>query len=452
MAQYAIPLAVGSARFYNDEPAYCVPFASYNYPNNPIPSPPPIPPPTAPTALNATNITSSSFTINWTPGLNAQSYVITWGSYTFSATAPVTSFTLTGLPPITTNLCYVTAHNSSGSAISAPLSVTTGSLAPAGIQVSNITGSSFDVSWTYVPGTTYTLTWGSYNGTVTGNGTGTFTGLPGNTQNSLTVFANGTGSQPILVLTAPGAITGFTVTRRGVSYLNFSFNQNTSLSYSVQMGTYTGSVYQNGTAAVTLMPVGYTGNVVMTATNPSGSTQTNFGSQTLLTPQTYDTGVQNQTSPATGFYLAPLTGTITVPLDFDIVANGVQMPGYASLPTNFVTVNAGFDYTPVASGGLFALRFTALNANNPQGAGSSQGDEWQNEIACHTTGNATEFQNLTSFQGTNGNWQFIPGDTIFCYLLIAYDAWEYQTYSIFNPQYIQSFWRCSFTYNPFTTS
>ena len=173
-------------------------------------------------------------------------------------------------------------------------------------------------------------------------------------------------------------------------------------------------------------------------------------------PITFDTGNQNQTVGQIGFFLAPLNpGTFIVPTNFDIYNNGAYVQGntYSSVPTNFINVRAGFDYQPAQSGGLFAQRFVGTNTPNPQGSGTGAGDVWQNEIACYTTGNETEFENLTAWNGTLGVWNLQPGDTITNYLLIPYGSWIYRTYdSIIDPTAIVAYWRVYFTYNPFSTT
>lgn len=448
---YSIAKSVPSAYNPSDEPAYSCPFASYNFPNNPIPAPRPITPPTAPTNLVVSNVTPTGFTISWTAGTDAVDNVVSWGSYTIVSFG--TNATFTGLPPSTTNNCVVTAINAGGSAVSSPLSVTTGSSQPTGLAVTNVTSTGFLCSWNYESGATYTITWGTFVGTITGNGTGSFTGLPAQTTNNFIVSAFGTSSQPLSVTTAPSTPTGFAVTRRGTNYLNFTWTTVPNVSYNITLGTYTASIVSPGVGKFQSLPVGYSGTVQISATNSTGTSSAPFGTQTLLSPILFDTGNQNQANGQIGFFLGALSpGSFTVPANFDILNNGsYNAPNnYAVVPQNFVTGNGGFDYNPVQGGGLFALRFASTAAPNPVGSGNP-GDSWQNEWACYTTGNASEFNTLTNFTGNGGSWYLQPGDTITCYLLIAYGGWIYRTFnSVIDPSAMTAFWRIQFTYNPFS--
>lgn len=454
MSQPTIASCVPTTLNRGDEPAYCVPWASYNYPNNPIPKPAAITPPSIPGGVTVTNLTATGFTVTWTASVGAIDYVVAWGSYV--ALVPVgTTYTFTGLPQATTNSLIVGAYNAGGSASSVPQNVTTGQANPTGVRAQNITNNSFICFWDYIPGITYTLTWGAYNGTVTGNGQGSFTGLPGQTSNNLIVTANGTApSSPVAVLTAPDPPANVRVTRRGTTYLHIQWDYITmpGLIYNIVFGTYTGTVMPAGQdSGWNMLPQGYSGQVQVTATNATGSSSVPFGTQTLLTPINIDTGNQNQASGYSGFWLSPLVpGTFTVPADFDVHNNGTNVnPTQATVPSTFFTVNAGFDYSPANNGGLYALRFVSTQAPNNQGSGGG-GDAWQNEIACYTTGNTSEFNTLTAFTSAVP-WYLIPGDTITVWLLIAYGSWIYRTYNQYlDPTAMTAYWRIRFTYNPFS--
>lgn len=447
--------AVASAERIYSEVAYCVPYASLLNPVNPIPTAAVINPPgSPPTGLVATNVSPLSFTLSWTGVIGAIEYLVTWSTFTAFVPAGSTTYTLTNLSPSTTANALVTAINGGGTTISAPLSVTTGAITPTGLAVSNITSTGFLCTWNAQPNTTYTLSWGAFNGTVTGPGQGSFTGLPGQTTNNLVVTADGTvPSAPLSVTTAPSAPTGFAVTRRGTNYLNISWTYVAGVTYSIVLGSYTGTITGNGTGRFANLPVGYSATGQITATNVVGSSSVLIPSQTLLGPINFDTGPQNQLVGAIGFSLAPLNpGTFTVPTNFDILNNGTPVTGqsYVQLPQTALTGTAGFDYGPAQVGGLFALRFASTSAPNPVGSGGP-GDSWQNEYACYTTGNQSEFSSLTNFTGTPSSWNIQPGDTITCFLLIAYGGWFYRTFdSIVDPTAMVAFWRIQFTYNPFS--
>lgn len=118
-------------------------------------------PPTSPTGLTTSNVGQSSITLNWNSVSSATSYNV----YQDGGSTPIltgiagTSTNVTGLSPNTSYSFSVTAVNAGGES-PASSSATAQTLppppvAPTGLQSSNVTATSFTVSWTAVPGSSY---------------------------------------------------------------------------------------------------------------------------------------------------------------------------------------------------------------------------------------------------------------------------------------------------------
>ena len=119
--------------------------------------------PTSPLGLSASNITDSSFTASWTTIDNATSYNVQRWSDVQSAwldagTSTTNSKVITGLT-VQDQWVRVKAINSAGSSdysgyIYVQLLTTVPPITPSDLSISNVTNSSFTVSWTAVEGAT----------------------------------------------------------------------------------------------------------------------------------------------------------------------------------------------------------------------------------------------------------------------------------------------------------
>ena len=145
-------------------------------------------PPATPTGLATSNVTTSSFAVNWNASTGATSYDLqirqqggSWSTYNTTAT----SYNVTGLASSTAYEVKVSAKNNAGSsAYSSVVSVTTATpvpAVPAGLVSSSVTTNSAVLAWNAVPGaTSYDVqvrlqdgAWSTYNvGSATYNATG----------------------------------------------------------------------------------------------------------------------------------------------------------------------------------------------------------------------------------------------------------------------------------------
>jgi len=238
------------------------------------------PPPSVPTGLSASGISSTAFTLDWSPAEYASSYSATWGSYP-AASIVGTQATFSSLPSAFTYDCIVTATNSSGSVQSAPFPVATKvpvPAAPSGLNSYSVTSNSFQSSWTPVPyADSYTALWGSTPGVVSFN-TASFSGLPVLTTSNLVVTASnasGTTSSSNFPITTgypyPAAPTGLTAYSISSSSFDCSWSAVPyAVSYTALWGSTAGDV-SGTTASFTGLPTAVTSNLVVSAVNPAGS-------------------------------------------------------------------------------------------------------------------------------------------------------------------------------------
>jgi chitodextrinase len=161
--------------------------------------------PSVPSGLVSSNVTTSGFRVSWsasTDNVGVSGYnVYRNGSYVASVTG--TNYTFSGLAAGTTHAVTVLAYDAAKnrSALSAALSVKTGSLGPdttapstpQGLVSSNVTTSGFRVSWSASTDNVGVSGYNVYrNGTYVATVTGTFytfSGLLANTTYNVTVLA-----------------------------------------------------------------------------------------------------------------------------------------------------------------------------------------------------------------------------------------------------------------------
>jgi len=111
--------------------------------------------PMVPTAIDATNITSTSFTSNWSPVSGATSYKLKVDSNTPIDVGNVTSYSVTGLTVGTTHTYSVQAVNSGNTGSSSNnISVTLLPSTPVATDGTNITTTSFTANWNLITGAT----------------------------------------------------------------------------------------------------------------------------------------------------------------------------------------------------------------------------------------------------------------------------------------------------------
>jgi hypothetical protein len=262
------------------------------------------PVPGAPTSLASSSITTTAFTVSWTPGGNTSSYTYTLnGSSVSPSSSTSTSATFTGLTQGTLYATIVTAVNAYGTTASSPLNVTT--LAPptavTGLTSSNITPVGFTVSWSGgVGATSYTYTLGGNTVTpsidigVSGK-IATLTGLSAGTTYSVTVTAvnvSGTTSSSPLSVTTTTLPTTPVVTASNINIFGFTVSWTggagaTAYTYTLNGANAipsTDSGIASQTAIFTNLNSGTTYSVIVNAVNTSGSVASTAVVVVTLTP------------------------------------------------------------------------------------------------------------------------------------------------------------------------
>jgi len=252
---------------------------------------------TAPTApvISSSAITSSGFTVSWSADANVASYTYRIGS---GSEVPVsgTSVNLTGLSANTSYQVVLTAINNGGSTASNTLATTTLRTAPIApvISSSAITSSGFTVSWSADANvTSYTYRIGSGSEIpVTGTSVN-LTGLSANTsyQVVLTATNNGgtTASNTLSVTTLRTKPTAPSISSSAITLTSFVVNWQsdanvTSYIYTLNGVSATPSSSNSTSATFTSLSSSTTYDVVVTARNNGGDTNSNTLPVRTLTP------------------------------------------------------------------------------------------------------------------------------------------------------------------------
>ena len=308
-----------------------------------------LPPPAIPTGVYVSSITYNSMSVAWDSSQYATSYTCTWGAYTGVVSG--TTATFTGLPGGTINTLLVSAINSSGTTPGLGLPVTTPvnpPTAPTGIVVSAVTNNGFTATWTAQLNVTYTATWGSYNAQSIVNTTAIFNGLPALTTNNLVITATNVSgsasSTPIPVTTSinpPAKPTGLATTIRGTNYFHAGWTLDPAVTtYTATFGGAPITVVGNATAP-TGLATGITADLIVYATNSSGTTASDPYSISLLSPITV---FQNGIAPLPPGYSAPSVNKVwsfNIPADFDIGNNDTSSPEFITIAGSYI----GYDPT-----------------------------------------------------------------------------------------------------------
>jgi len=271
------------------------PFENYIQYINPYPS--------AVTANNATNITNSSFTANWTSNTKATNYkLFVNGSEVYSGVN--TSFDVTNLSFGTTPTYYVKAVNSAGtSPNSNTISVTLNPDTVTALDATNLTQTSFTANWTAITGAT------SYNLTVDNNASinvgavisKSITGLTigsSHTYSVQAVNAGGTGSSSnIITVNLNPAVPAIptTLVATNIGQTSFTANWNsvsgaTSYKLKIDSGSYidVGNVTSFDVTGLTIgtATAGSSHNYYVQASNISGTSSGSTAKAVTLLPAT----------------------------------------------------------------------------------------------------------------------------------------------------------------------
>jgi titin len=337
---------------------------------------------TPPTDLSASNVTSTTAVISFTPVIGTvTSYTITGvptsGSNVVTTGVTSSPYTITGL---TSNMTYTvtmtTVNQYGSSAASSSIQVVTVPGAPSGLSSSNVTNNSASISFTTLGGTvtSYTLTATTSAGVVitnTGITTSPYalTGLTNNNTYTITMVAiNATGtsasSSSISILTLPNppqflSVNAVTTTTASI---NFVPPVGTVSSYTITATPTSGSsIVATGITSspgtITGLSIASSYTVSMVAITPSG-TSASSSSLTVVTLASPPTNVANSNVFATNATISFTTAsglvssyTITaVPASgSNIVATGVTsspylltgLTAFTSYTVTIQSVNAG---------------------------------------------------------------------------------------------------------------
>ena len=327
-------------------------------------------PPSQPVSFVYSGITATSFTVNWSGGNGATSYMY---SLNGTPTTPSTdngvaskTASFTGLSGGTTYTIVVTAVNSFGSISSASNSVTTGPGAPTGLSSNATTISSFAIYWSGAAGaSSLTFHYGPSTITTPASQTSPYTISSLTSTTSYTVYivatnsiAN-TSSNSINVITAsPPPGQPVSLVYSSITATSFSVNWSggsgaTSYTYTVN-GTPTIPSTDNGVAlkraAFTGLSGGTSYTVIVTAVNSSGSNSS--ASSSVTTAPSSPVSLTFSGIGSTVFtiswsggngatsYTYTLNGTPTTPS----IDNGV-----ASKTASFIGLSAGATYIVIVT-------------------------------------------------------------------------------------------------------
>lgn len=242
---------------------------------------------------------------------------------------------------------------------------------PTGLIATNIGNTSFTLNWNPdATATSFTATWGTYNGIVTGN-TAQFSGLPILTTYSCLVTAinsNGSVKSDLYAVSTtdiPGNPTNIKLIQRGTTYFIISCNTvQYATSYILTWSgiTFTFNATTGATQTFTFgslnpqmaaLPASTSSNCIIQPTNNAGSGSGLIGIST--------TSVQSNVQLLNNLFPIPFYATttptnfasITIPNDFDILNN----PAYFNSPAD-ATAGGNFNFYFLLS----SLAWTGSNA------------------------------------------------------------------------------------------
>ena len=332
--------------------------------------------PTQPIDLSNNTITSSGFTISWSGATGASSYTYTLnGSAATPSSSTSQSATFTGLSASTAYSVIVTAINSTGSAVSSALNVTT--LIPPPTQpifsaTTAITSSGFTVNWSGgIGATSYTYKFGvsAVTPSSSTSTSATFTGLfPSTPYNVMVTAVNSTGStssvslsvttlilpptQPIFNTTTSITSSGFTVNWTGGSGA-------TSYTYTLGGSAVTPSSSTSTSATFTGLTSSTAYSVIVTAVNDGGSTSSSSLSvTTLIPPPTQPSlSLQPSSTSSSGFTISWSGGSGADSYTYTLNGNAAT----PSSPSSLLGTATSATFTGLSASTAYSVIVTAVN-------------------------------------------------------------------------------------------
>ncbi|MDO7875263.1 T9SS type A sorting domain-containing protein [Hymenobacter sp. ASUV-10] len=324
-----------------------------------------------PNNVAATNVTTTTASVNFTPASGAVTYTVTYtaaGGTAQTATGNTTPIALTGLAPATTYSLTVASNCGGGqtstSAASTFTTATPPCIAPTNVAANSVTTTTASIAFTAgLNANTYTVNYTAAGSSTTQTATGTtspiaLSGLTPTTTYSVTVTSNCDFNQNT---TSAPAITFTTATPPCVAPTNVAANSVT---------TNTASIAFTGGAGATTYTVTYTaaGGTAQTATgtaSPIALSGLTAGTSYTATV-TSNCGGPTATSSAISF-----TTPVLAPGDLTVTSGQVIT---ASGPYNNITVQAGgtlvLTGATTATGAVTVQGILATNCQSLSGAGS----------------------------------------------------------------------------------
>jgi len=324
------------------------PFENYIEYINPYPS--------SVTANNATNITSSSFTANWTSASAATGYKL-YIDGTPITLGNVTSYNKTGLLDASSHSYYVKATNSAGeSSVSNTINLTLPSALPiasTATDATNITSTSFTANWNSVSGaTSYKL---FVNGSEVYSGANTSSNVTGLTAGSTPTYyvkaVNSAGESPnsnTISVNLNPAVPAIPTTLPATNIAQTSFTANwspvsgaTSYKLKIDSGAFT-DVGNVTTYDISGLTAGSSHNYYVEASNISGTSASSMGrSVTLITLAAVATDATNIGSTSFTANWNPVSGAT----GYKIYLNGTPTTLGNVTTYNFNNLSASTNYS-----------------------------------------------------------------------------------------------------------
>ncbi len=348
--------------------SYAVIVIAYNGPvaNTPSASFTAVTSPTAPYDIVVSNTSINAFTVSWSGGLTATSYTYTLNGslVTPSIDNGVASKTarFTGLTAGTSYTLSIGAVNVAGST-AGNVSIITAPSAPTSLASSEITSTSFKISWSGGLAATsysYTLNGSSVTPSVDNgltSGTATFSGLTAGTSYTVlinAVNASGSSSGTLSISTPPGALTALASSEATTTSFKVSWTGGTgATSYTYTLnGVTTVPATNAGVASKFAIFTGLTAGtsyaVIVTATF-SGASTSSSSLSTGTTPSA-PTSLTASSVTSTGFTVSWSGGvsatSYTYSLNDTLVTPSVDN-GVASRSATFTGLTGGTSYDVV---------------------------------------------------------------------------------------------------------
>ena len=324
-----------------------------------------IPVPSQPTGLTASNITNTSFTLNWTAPAASEavtSYVFKNGVTVLAATVSGTTATITGRTSSTVHSITMTAVNATGTSVaSTAISVET---APDMITVSatagTITPTGFTIQWPLGP--PVVIGWYKFfvNGqplaapaTVTIQSSvviyGIFQNMPSNTSFNISLQVANTSntaysimSNTLICKTLPAQPTGLTASNIKDTTLTLNW---TAITGTEAITSY---VFKNGGTVLTATVSGTTATVTGLAANTLYTITMTAANAAGISPASVAT--QAMTSPVlTNLFWPALSTAVTAQthVNASVGSTTITLAFYLNNPTVSTVIINGSSYTPI---------------------------------------------------------------------------------------------------------